>query len=125
MSAETAIDQEITFAAGMPGFPGARRFTLDAWGGDDSPFMLLACLDDPDLACEGLNLPLVTLATAPALSGNPYVTIADATTMSPLGAGPTTGARSNIRNAETEIGALSGQVLFDWACHYKLAMTAS
>lgn len=50
MSAETAIEEEITFAAGMPGFPGAHRFTLDPWGGDDSPFMLLACLDDADLA---------------------------------------------------------------------------
>lgn len=41
---------ELTFAAGLPGFPRARRFALVRWGGDDSPFSLLRCLDDPDLA---------------------------------------------------------------------------
>ena len=50
MSTEAAIASEITFAGGMPGFPTARRFVIDPWGDDDSPFMLLACLDDPDLA---------------------------------------------------------------------------
>ncbi|MFZ4516215.1 MAG: flagellar assembly protein FliW [Acidimicrobiia bacterium] len=50
MTLETAIDAEITFAAGIPGFPNARRFAMQAWGDDDSPFILLECLEDANLA---------------------------------------------------------------------------
>lgn len=37
----------LRFAAGLPGFPDARSFVLVEWGGPDSPFSLLRCLDDP------------------------------------------------------------------------------
>lgn len=50
MTTETAIEAEITFAAGMPGFPNARRFSMQTWGDADSPFALLECLEDADLA---------------------------------------------------------------------------
>lgn len=50
MTTDTVIAAEITFASGMPGFPTAKRFEIEQWGDDDSPFMLLASLDDPDLA---------------------------------------------------------------------------
>lgn len=39
----------ITIDAGLPGFPAARHFVLVQWGGDDSPFSLLNCLDVDDL----------------------------------------------------------------------------
>jgi hypothetical protein len=88
--------------------------------------------DTTALAISGVTLGadskslVVTFSAAPSLANNPYVTIADASTMSvATAAGPTQGARSNIRNAETELGALSGLPLYDWACHYKIAMTAS
>ena len=46
----TAADAaELLFPAGLPGFPDARRFVLVRWGGDDSPFSLLRCVEDPDL----------------------------------------------------------------------------
>ena len=53
----TAVEQsetveeipELHFAAGIPGFPDARRFTLVWWGDESSPFSILACLDDPAL----------------------------------------------------------------------------
>jgi flagellar assembly factor FliW len=40
---------ELHFAAGLPGFNEARRFELEPWGADDTPFSVLKCLDDPDL----------------------------------------------------------------------------
>ena len=40
---------EIHFAAGLPGFPAARRFTLEPWGGPESPFMMMSAIDDPDV----------------------------------------------------------------------------
>ena len=53
----TAVEQtetveeipELHFAAGIPGFPDAKRFTLVWWGDESSPFSILACLDDPAL----------------------------------------------------------------------------
>jgi flagellar assembly factor FliW len=44
---ETGV-AEIHFAAGLPGFPHAHRFSLTSWGGDDSPFLLMSSSDDPD-----------------------------------------------------------------------------
>jgi flagellar assembly factor FliW len=41
---------ELHVDGGLPGFPGATRFALVRWGGDDSPFSLLRSLDDPDLS---------------------------------------------------------------------------
>lgn len=44
---DTAADlTELRFEDGLPGFPTAHRFTLERWGGDDSPFSLLESLDD-------------------------------------------------------------------------------
>jgi flagellar assembly factor FliW len=40
---------EIHFAAGIPGFPNARRFSLEPWGGPESPFMMMSSIDDPDV----------------------------------------------------------------------------
>ncbi len=34
---------ELHFAAGIPGFPEAKEFTVRPWGGDASPFCLLDC----------------------------------------------------------------------------------
>jgi flagellar assembly factor FliW len=41
---------ELYLDAGLPGFPGAHRFRLSAWGGKPGPFWLLECLDCRDLA---------------------------------------------------------------------------
>jgi flagellar assembly factor FliW len=40
---------ELLFAAGIPGFPEAKRFTLVWWGDETSPFSILASLDEPGL----------------------------------------------------------------------------
>jgi flagellar assembly factor FliW len=39
---------EISFPAGLPGFPEARRFQLAPWGAVETPFMLMTAVDDPD-----------------------------------------------------------------------------
>ena len=47
---ETATDiAEITFPAGLPGFPQAHQFSLAPWGPAGSPFLLLSSADDPDI----------------------------------------------------------------------------
>src|SRR5215510_1717926 len=47
---ETATDiAEITFPAGLPGFPQAHQFQLAPWGPAGSPFLLLSSSDDPDI----------------------------------------------------------------------------
>jgi flagellar assembly factor FliW len=38
---------ELHFAAGLPGFPDHRRFTLVWWGDEDGPFSILVSLDEP------------------------------------------------------------------------------
>ena len=48
-AAEPALP-ELHFAAGLPGFPDARRFALVRWGDEGNPFSLLRSLDEPDLA---------------------------------------------------------------------------
>lgn len=40
---------ELRFAAGIPGFPEAKRFTLVWWGDESSPFSILASLDQAGL----------------------------------------------------------------------------
>jgi flagellar assembly factor FliW len=40
---------ELHFAAGLPGFPDHRRFSLVWWGDEDGPFSILVSLDDPRL----------------------------------------------------------------------------
>jgi flagellar assembly factor FliW len=40
---------ELRFPAGLPGFPGERRFGLVRWGGDDSPFSLLQSIEEDGL----------------------------------------------------------------------------
>jgi flagellar assembly factor FliW len=39
---------EITFPAGLPGFPHSHLFQLASWGGNGSPFSLLTSIEDPD-----------------------------------------------------------------------------
>jgi flagellar assembly factor FliW len=41
---------EITFPAGLPGFPHAHRFEVAAWGPAGSPFLLLSSLEEGDIA---------------------------------------------------------------------------
>jgi flagellar assembly factor FliW len=43
-------DPSITFPDGLVGFAGPQRFVLVQWGGEDSPFSLLRCIDDDRLA---------------------------------------------------------------------------
>ncbi len=38
---------EVRFAAGLPGFPGPRRFALVRWGAADGPYSVLVDLDAP------------------------------------------------------------------------------
>jgi flagellar assembly factor FliW len=40
---------EITFPAGLPGFPHAHVFQLSPWGGEGTPFSLMTSNDDPDV----------------------------------------------------------------------------
>lgn len=40
-----SVPAELHFAAGIPGFPKARRFVVRPWGGDKSPFCVLDCRD--------------------------------------------------------------------------------
>ena len=50
LETDTATDLvQITFPAGLPGFPNAHRFELAPWGPAGSPFMLLTSGDDPDI----------------------------------------------------------------------------
>lgn len=35
----------LRFPTGLPGFPTARSFRAERWGGEGSPFVLLACTD--------------------------------------------------------------------------------
>ena len=45
-----AVDvPELTFASGLPGFPGPRRFALVRWGGFEGPYSVLADLDTPSV----------------------------------------------------------------------------
>lgn len=37
----------LTFPLGLPGFPSVRQFRLEPWAGDDTPFSVLRCLDQP------------------------------------------------------------------------------
>jgi flagellar assembly factor FliW len=46
--AETDV-VEISFPAGLPGFPHAHQFDLAPWGPAGSPFMLLTARDDSDV----------------------------------------------------------------------------
>ncbi|HEY5172695.1 MAG TPA: flagellar assembly protein FliW, partial [Acidimicrobiia bacterium] len=41
---------EITFPAGLPGFPHAHRFQVASWGPAGSPFLLLSSLEERDIA---------------------------------------------------------------------------
>ena len=37
------------FAAGLPGFPNAHEFAVTTWGGDESPFLLMSSVEDPNI----------------------------------------------------------------------------
>lgn len=40
---------ELHFRAGLPGFPGERRFALVRWGATEGPYSVLVDLDDNDV----------------------------------------------------------------------------
>jgi flagellar assembly factor FliW len=40
---------ELYFRAGLPGFPGIRRFALVRWGANEGPYSVLVDLDDTDI----------------------------------------------------------------------------
>jgi flagellar assembly factor FliW len=40
---------ELQFRAGLPGFPGERRFALVRWGATEGPYSVLVDLDDNDI----------------------------------------------------------------------------
>jgi flagellar assembly factor FliW len=40
---------ELHFRAGLPGFPGERRFALVRWGTHEGPYSVLVDLDDTDI----------------------------------------------------------------------------
>ena len=45
----STLSVEISFPAGLPGFPDAHRFQLAPWGPSDSPFLLMTSLDDSEV----------------------------------------------------------------------------
>ena len=50
LGTDTATDiAEITFPAGLPGFPQAHRFELAPWGPAGSPFLLLSSTEEADI----------------------------------------------------------------------------
>src|SRR5258706_12904528 len=50
LETHTATDvADITFPAGLPGFPHAHRFEVAPWGPAGSPFLLLSSTEDPDI----------------------------------------------------------------------------
>ncbi len=50
LETDTATDvADITFPAGLPGFPHAHRFQLAPWGPAGSPFLLLSSVEESDV----------------------------------------------------------------------------
>jgi flagellar assembly factor FliW len=50
LETQTATDiADITFPAGLPGFPNAHRFELAPWGPAGSPFLLLSSTEESDV----------------------------------------------------------------------------
>lgn len=47
--AQTVTAVIIDFVTAMPGFPTARRWTLEPWGGEDSPLTIMCSEDVADL----------------------------------------------------------------------------
>lgn len=54
MTSSTVVEQavpldvpEVMFTAGLPGFPGPRRFALVRWGDDGGPYSVMVDLDAP------------------------------------------------------------------------------
>jgi flagellar assembly factor FliW len=43
------LSVEISFPAGLPGFPDSHRFQLSPWGELETPFMLMTSVDDEDI----------------------------------------------------------------------------
>ena len=46
---DAPLRASLHFAAGIPGFPHLRAFTIERWGGDESPFMTMTADQDPDV----------------------------------------------------------------------------
>jgi flagellar assembly factor FliW len=45
LSAQSPGAAALRFNSGMPGFPGAKNFSLRSWGTEESPFYVLECQD--------------------------------------------------------------------------------
>jgi flagellar assembly factor FliW len=45
-SETSTLSVEVTFPAGLPGFPHAHHFELTPWGDGETPFLLLRATDD-------------------------------------------------------------------------------
>ena len=45
LSAQSPGAAKLRFNSGMPGFPGAKNFSLRSWGTEESPFYVLECQD--------------------------------------------------------------------------------
>ena len=73
----------------------------------------------------GLMLALSGALQPPSAGFSPYVTAGDTTTGTSGKTGPTQGARTNIRTQETEVGVLSGAVLYDYLGHSQVGVTLS
>ncbi|MGQ0826040.1 MAG: flagellar assembly protein FliW [Actinomycetota bacterium] len=43
------LSVEITFPAGLPGFPDAHRFEVTPWGPEDTPFLLMGSVEDSEV----------------------------------------------------------------------------
>lgn len=41
--------QELSFASGLPGFPGPRTFALVRWGASEGPYSVMVDLADPEV----------------------------------------------------------------------------
>ena len=46
-SGPSTVSVEVTFPAGLPGFPHAHRFQLAPWNDGETPFLVLCAMDDP------------------------------------------------------------------------------
>ena len=44
-----AATASLHFAAGLPGFPHLHDFVIAQWGREDSPFLTMTAIDDPDV----------------------------------------------------------------------------
>ncbi|WP_110640984.1 hypothetical protein [Salinicola sp. CPA57] len=101
-----------TSAVSDPGAYGVR------WS-DDGDGNAVAISSIEILSTDQLKITLDTIPTG----SNGFIGIADVG-VSGQPAGPTTGARSNIRDNSDDVGSL-GNSMHNWACHQRIAVTSN